>query len=259
MGNKCKEYHLTENEIETKLVNLKTWLGDWNKKEFIKKISNLKFTSPAKEDIFNAFKLFPMEETRIVIIGQDPYTDNKTKDCAHGYSFSSQNGKTDSLEHIFDAVEEYVSPKKIKREWNLEKWAETNNVLLLNTALTYNQEQSFTDRKQAWQPFFNQIIQNLLTTENEINPNLVVFLWGEDAKTAFHNAIFYNQKEQKVDITKKIKRNLLVLSTSHPSDNWHSYKKGFYYEAPNHFKICDEFLGKNKKTKKYTWRNFPEK
>lgn len=156
-------------------------------------------TSPDINDIFNAFSLFPIEETRVLILGQDPYS-NKAK--AHGFAFSVANGKRDaSLLNIFKALCGYIACGKVKN-WNtnLETWARDNKILLLNTALTY--QNLYPDKKKkelskeekqkqnkcqeehlnAWSHFIKQVINKLLTCNNT---KLVIFLWGGPAQKTF--------------------------------------------------------------------------
>ena len=76
-------------ETEIKQLKQNNWLPDYFElKE--EELANLEkciknCISPNEEDIFNAFKLFKAEETNIIVIGKDPYPDNKK---AHGLAFS---------------------------------------------------------------------------------------------------------------------------------------------------------------------------
>lgn len=208
--------------------------------------------------IFKAFSLFPLNETRVLIIGQDPYPDVNR---AHGLAFSFADNKKpadDSLLNIFKAIQAYNTEKEDIANWNtnLEKWAKENKVLLLNTALTYEkthdiekkeikkaQNKLYTKHKNIWKPLFNEIIKNLVN-----NNKICVFLWGQKAQKAYNNAI------KNVNVNENVK----VYKTSHPSNNGQAVKKGFSDDAPNHFKACDKFLGANPQTGKYIWKDFPE-
>lgn len=265
-------------EILNKNENIKEWLNGWDCKKFAKKGDNdlsineciKRCTSPVKIEesdseefikekiliIFKALTLFKPKETRILIIGQDPYPNQKR---AHGLAFSfGDNSKPadDSLLNIYKAIEECKRANNVKiekkiTEWdtNLEKWATTNKVLLLNTALTYNKKDKKENRIADWKPFINEIILNLLKVKK--GRKLVVFLWGDDARKLFHK-IIYNEKDNTNEIENIDSNNILVLSTSHPSNNYKAVYKGFCYEAPNHFKACDEFLEDK------VWLDFPE-
>lgn len=258
------EKEIIENLTDTERKNIGDILKalkDEDKKSIINCINNC--TSPVTievEDkniqekiktIFNAFTLFPISETQILILGQDPYPNAER---AHGLAFSFGDNKIpadDSLLNIFNAIQKYNSyNEKPIEEWNtnLEYWAKTNKVLLLNTALTYCKEIKKDDRMDAWRPFVKQIIINLLN-KNEENNKLVIFLWGGSARKLFNETIFDKKMKQ---YPNKINRNILVLSTSHPSNNYDAVYKGFCYEAPNHFKACDDFLCEN------IWKNFPD-
>ena len=282
-----------ENEINKLRYN--KWLpAEFEISEDIKEcIANC--TSPDKKDIFKAFTLFKPEETRILILGQDPYPNPER---AHGLAFSFENSKPadDSLLNIYKAIEECKKANNVKiekeiTEWatNLEKWATTNKVLLLNTALTHENTDESTIKKHtnAWEPFVKQIISNLINskinTKDTQNNELAVFLWGKSAQNIFfqslNNEIFWNSiifntnlaafknknKKQfnKVSLVHQCS-NLQLTSTIkmyltyHPSNRYPKGAKNFINDSPNHFKACDDFLGRNKDGE-YTWKNFPEK
>ena len=150
------EVILTSNEIIEKLNNINNeWLKDikLTKKQLEDIISCINScTSPKKEDIFKAFSLFNPSETRVLILGQDPYPDNDKYRVlhygkrAHGLAFSFKNGQEpaeDSLLNIFKAIDIYKNEEAENFSdiyaWNtnLEIWARNNKILLLNTALTY--------------------------------------------------------------------------------------------------------------------------
>lgn len=327
--------------------NLNAWLNGYDLESFNNKNNKKdekslsinecieKCTSPDKEKIFNALTLFKPEETRILILGQDPYPEQEK---AHGFSFSvkneytQKNGIDDSLFNIFTAIEAYknnihfcdLSDKQIKeikgtkknKIWtdfwktDLTNWAKNNGVLLLNTALTYEktaqhndidkksltkqqkneiknaQKELLTQHQNAWKPFVQQIICNLLNSKiKNQDKKLAVFLWGVDAQNIFSqslqileereqetlqkisdipNNLFTNKQINKLlhypkdktknyDKGKKIK----LFMTSHPSNYHNAVKNGFCHETPKHFDDCDNFLFDNK-TKEYIWKNFPD-
>lgn len=269
--------------------NLTNWLNEkeinnlFDNDKLIECINNC--TSPRVSDekepiteddlklIFKAFSLFEPKDTRVLILGQDPYpSKGKNEGRAHGLAFSfGENAKNkevnDSLLNIFKVIKAYKMNKNFseilddeikgtkdneyKDGWdtNLEIWAKNNGILLLNTALTYCDDIVKEDRIEIWKPFIEKMIINLLKQQGK----LVVFLWGDDAKILFHKTIFSNKdKNNIIDRTTIINKNLLVLSTSHPSENYNAYKKGFCYEVPNHFAACDKFLDKP------IFKDFPE-
>ncbi len=198
--------------------------------------------------IFNAFSLFSIEETRVLILGQDPYP---SEEKADGCAFSVKNNQEDdSLLNIFKAVkvaysEENIPFRDIKKSdikgwcYDLKFWAKNNNVLLLNTTLTHKNKETIKDHRDAWEPFINEVIKKLISSEN--SNKLVVFLWGKYAQCTFFNAIceMGKTRPEKCRMVRK-----MILMTSHPSNTGGAVNLGFSKDAPNHFKACDEFLKK---------------
>lgn len=248
-----------DNIFHMKYINPKT------KKELsICDLINFENIQPVKNNIFNAFKkdnkIINPSKIKILILGQDPYpSKGKNVNRAHGYAFSFGNNDKpadDSLLNIFKAIQAYKTSRIYNQiednevsDWdtNLKNWVEKNGIQLLNTALTYDNKNSCTERKNTWSPFISEVIKNLLTYNNS---KLAVFLWGNKARDIFQKVIFEINSESKV------KRDLFVLSTSHPSPL--GVKYGFSDDAPNHFEACDKFLFENNESK-YIWKNFPEK
>lgn len=142
---------------------------------------------PDDVDCFNAFKYCPYANTKIVILGMDPYAGLMyNKPIADGLAFSyTPKNENDmyippSLRKILKEVEADVydntSPEFINiLDTNLKKWAE-QGVLLLNAALTVREGFPGSHLK-IWKPFISYLI-NLL---NEYNPGLIYMLWGNDA------------------------------------------------------------------------------
>ncbi len=282
MSKYMTEYQFKQTELITKLKELGNWIEGFDKNEldkFVADISNLKFTSPKKEDVFNAFKIgennsiIEPKDVRILIIGQDPYTEKSGK--ADGCAFSVANDKTDaSLLNIFKAIKAAYDENKtfddIKKEdvstWScdLKGWATNNHVLLLNAALTHEStvNKVLIQHRNAWEIFVRNTIIKLLTCSSE---KLVVFLWGKHAQNLFFRCVEsfginncdYNSVNKIIlgckNKTNKISREVLCLTTGHPTPNHDVvHKYGFSEDAPCHFKACDEFLGEK------IWKNFPE-
>ncbi len=237
------------------------WLEGFEENEIIKFINKLNSENvrPKKDDIFNAFKISDdrnickPEDVKVLILGQDPYPD---KNKAHGYAFSFGNEKSakDSLLNILKAIQAYKTNTtfdKIQNDdvenWNtdLSEWAKDNGVLLLNTALTYESNEKMTTHIEAWKPFIKQVVNSLLTCDDS---KLVVFLWGDKAKTAFFEFI----KNDNNNSYMQIKRDMLVLISNHPSNLSVNRGGNFPILAPNHFKACDAFLDIP------IWKNFGE-
>lgn len=261
----------SENEIKERLEELHSagWITEnfKQKNNFIKDCINLDFTSPNKEDVFNAFNLFAPQETKILILGQDPYPDdNKYRiECygkrAHGLAFSFWNSKKnmpepadDSLENIYIAIAKYKEQQGKQGNndiytWNtnLEEWASVNKILLLNTALTYKKNE---EHFSIWQPLVKQVIHNLIEITRDRKNKLTVFLWGSNARKIFFSAI-----GEKCRKSRQIMQDgtIRIYITGHPTPSYNIvHRFGFSKDAPEHFKACDKFLEKN------IWKNFPE-
>ncbi|WP_296790397.1 uracil-DNA glycosylase [uncultured Methanobrevibacter sp.] len=208
--------------------------NDWDlilkeefEKDYFKKIMEFvdaeyasKTVYPPYDDIFNAFKLTPFSDVKVVIIGQDPYHE---KGQAHGLAFSTPEGRPipRSLKNIFKEISsEYDCP--IPQSGCLEKWAK-QGVFLLNTVLTVEEGNANSHSDCGWQTFTDKVIESL----NEHTMPVVFLLWGKQAE------------KKKELITSP---NHLVLVTSHPSP--FSARRGFF--GSNHFKMANEFLKENK-------------
>lgn len=208
--------------------------NDWDlilteefEKDYFKKIMEFvdaeyasKTVYPPYDDIFNAFKLTPFSDVKVVIIGQDPYHE---KGQAHGLAFSTPEGRPipRSLKNIFKEISsEYDCP--IPESGCLEKWA-GQGVFLLNTVLTVEEGNANSHSDCGWQTFTDKVIESL----NEHTMPVVFLLWGKQAE------------KKKELITSP---NHLVLVTSHPSP--FSARRGFF--GSNHFKMANEFLKENK-------------
>ncbi|MGO4110161.1 uracil-DNA glycosylase [Paenibacillus sp. YAF4_2] len=138
---------------------------------------------PKFEHIFNALQYTPYEQTRVVLIGQDPY---HGPGQAHGLSFSVQKGIAipPSLRNIYKELKEDIGCL-IPQHGSLQTWAR-QGVLLLNTVLTVEEGQPNSHQKIGWERFTNRVIQLL----NERDKPVVFLLWGKHAqdKAAFIDA-----------------------------------------------------------------------
>ncbi len=187
--------------------------------EFIDEEYDNKTIYPPYDDIFNAFKLTPLHNVKVVILGQDPYHEFGQ---AHGLAFSTPEGRPipRSLKNIFKEInEEFSYP--IPESGCLEDWAK-QGVFLLNTVLTVEDGNANSHSKCGWQTFTDNVISLL----NDQNQPIVFLLWGKQAE------------KKKELITNP---NHLVLITSHPSP--FSARRGFF--GSNHFKQANEFLKEN--------------
>ena len=196
-------------------------------KKFVDKEYETKTIYPPYDDIFNAFKFTPLNEVKVVILGQDPYHEAGQ---AHGLAFSTPEGRPipRSLKNIFKEINgEYDYP--IPESGCLESWAK-QGVFLLNTVLTVEDGNANSHSKCGWQTFTDNVIKIL----NQHSRPIVFMLWGKQAE------------KKKELITNP---NHLVLITSHPSP--FSARRGFF--GSNHFKMANDFL-KNRNIKEIDWR-----
>ncbi|GAC1383628.1 MAG: uracil-DNA glycosylase [Ginsengibacter sp.] len=168
--------------------------------------------------IFNAFNKSDFNNTRVIILGQDPY---HNKGQAHGLSFSVPDGvkKPPSLVNIFKELETDLGLKP-PSSGNLEPWAK-QGVLLLNAALTVRENEPGSHSKIGWLEFTDAIIKKLSLEKK----GLVFVLWGK----------FAQDKQVLIDETKHH-----ILKAAHPSP--FSADKGFF--GCRHFSKTNEYLVK---------------
>lgn len=166
--------------------------------------------------IFNALNLTPLDQVRVVILGQDPY---HGEGQAHGLSFSVPPGvpAPPSLQNIFKELHRDLN-LPIPEHGCLESWAQ-QGVLLLNTALTVEAAQAGSHAKSGWHRFTDRVIEVV----NERCEYVVFLLWGAHARS----------KAQLLDSKKH-----LILTTAHPSPL--SAYRGFL--GCGHFSRCNQFL-----------------
>jgi len=208
--------------------------NDWNEvlydtihsKEFYnlmvnaKKEYQTKTIFPPKEHIFEALKLTPYNDVKVVIVGQDPYHGVGE---AHGLSFSVRpNIKVPpSLRNIYKEIYNDLGIVEPANCGDLTKWAK-EGVLLLNAILTVEKDKASSHSNLGWELFTDSIIQKL----NEKETPVVFILWGAFARS------------KKRFITNK--KHLIVEST-HPSP--FSANNGFFGSKP--FSKTNDFLIKN--------------
>ncbi len=132
---------------------------------------------PRRENIFAAFEKTPFGKVRVVIIGQDPYPRHPD---ATGLAFSTGGRMTCSLESIYAAIEYDDVPFEKPNHGNLERWAEDEGVLLLNSALTVRRV-SRVDRtnmhRESWEGFIQAVVEVLAGSGRPIH----FMLWGTHA------------------------------------------------------------------------------
>lgn len=175
---------------------------------------------PSESQVFRALELTPLEKTKVVILGQDPYP---TPGHAQGLAFSVEPNVRPipkSLQNIFKEIHENFGAS-ILQNGNLESWAK-QGVLLLNTVLTVRSGEPKSHANRGWEKFTDVVI----TTLNNQDQGIVFILWGNDAKK---KQILLNNP------------NHLVLSGVHPSPL--SAHRGFF--GCQHFKLANLWLEKN--------------
>ena len=144
-------------------------------REFLKSEYAAKTIYPDMNDIFNALKLTSYEDTKVVIIGQDPY---HGEGQAHGLCFSVKKGVTSppSLKNIFKELNTDIG-KPIPKDGELTEWAK-QGVLLLNNVLTVRDGQPASHKGMGWEIFTDRIISEL----NKKQTPVVFLLWGAHAQ-----------------------------------------------------------------------------
>lgn len=194
-------------------------------KEYINKQRQLHTVYPKPEHVFNALNLTSFEDTKVVILGQDPY---HGPNQAHGLSFSVNHGiKTPpSLANIYKELKTDVD-FAIPGHGNLTTWA-NQGVLLLNATLTVRAGEPGSHQKQGWETFTDAIIK-LISNEKE---HCVFLLWGNFAKS----------KSDLIDLDKH-----LVLTAAHPSP----LARGAFFGC-KHFSKTNTYL-KSKNINSITW------
>ena len=199
------------------------------KKAYWKKLSSFldiayqeKNIYPQRENIFKAFQTTSLRDTKVVLLGQDPY---HGPGQAQGYAFSVPKSfpLPPSLKNIYKEIEnEYAV--SLDKDGDLTSWA-SQGVLLLNTILTVEKGQPLSHFKLGWQQFTNQV----LSTINQKEDAVVYLLWGAKAQEVL--PLLTNPKH-------------LILKSAHPSPFY--CRKGFF--GNNHFKLTNDFLIQHNKT-----------
>ena len=188
---------------------------------------NKKTIFPPQDHIFNALKLTSFKDTRVVIVGQDPYHGEGE---AMGLSFSVNKGIKipPSLQNIYKELEMDlgIPPKK---DGDLTNWAK-NGVLLLNAVLTVEKDKPASHRNKGWEPLTDYIIKVL----NEKKEPVVFILWGNFAK------------EKAKYITNP---NHYIITSPHPSP--FSANSGFFGSKP--FSKTNNFF-KSKNLEPINWK-----
>lgn len=171
---------------------------------------------PPKSEIFRAFDLCPLEDVKVLILGQDPYIQAGQ---ANGLAFSVTEGMPfpPSLRNIHKTL---LESNALTEEFSgdLSAWAE-QGVLLLNACLTVRAGESNSHQHFPWDQFTDAVIRVV----NEQKRGTVYLLWGS----------FAQKKAKMVD-----EKDNLVLKAPHPSPL--SAYRGFF--TCNHFNLANDYL-----------------
>ena len=174
---------------------------------------------PIPQHIYTALKLTSFEDTKVVILGQDPYHEPKQ---AHGLAFSV--GKNveipPSLQNIYKELHDDLGCY-IPDHGYLIDWA-SQGVLLLNTVLTVRAHQANSHKGKGWENLTDSIIKKLNSKEKPV----VFILWGANARSK--KAFITSQKH-------------LIIESVHPSPL--SAYNGFFGSKP--FSKANDFLISN--------------
>lgn len=174
---------------------------------------------PLPQYIYAALKLTSYKDTKVVILGQDPYHEPNQ---AHGLAFSVNKGVTipPSLINIYKEMNNDIGTY-IPNNGYLVSWAK-QGVLLLNTVLTVEAHKANSHKDKGWEELTDTIIKKL----NNKKESIVFILWGRNAR------------DKKKYITNP---NHLVIESAHPSPL--SAYNGFFGSKP--FSKTNNFLIQN--------------
>lgn len=198
-------------------------LKDEFEKEYFKSLRNflveektLYVVYPPGPMIFNAFNTTPLDDVKVVILGQDPY---HGPGQAHGLCFSVQKGvqAPPSLVNIFKEISSDLGLPR-PTHGDLTSWAK-QGVLLLNATLTVREHQAGSHQRRGWETFTDAAIKAV----SDHLSGVVFLLWGNYAQA----------KVSLIDTTKHH-----VLKSVHPSPL--SASRGFL--GCRHFSKTDELL-----------------
>lgn len=185
--------------------------------QFVQQERRVATVFPPEEFVFNAFRLTPLPNVKVVILGQDPY---HNVGQAHGLSFSVPSGIAlpPSLKNIYSELVTDIPGFTYPTSGDLTKWAE-QGVLLLNATLTVRAHEAASHQKRGWEQFTDSIIQSISAERKGV----VFILWGSYAI----------KKSALIDQNKH-----LVLTSVHPSPL--SVYRGFFGSKP--FSKTNDYL-----------------
>lgn len=174
---------------------------------------------PPKDKIFNAFSLTPLENTKVVLLGQDPY---HGAGQAQGLAFSTpvEIKNPPSMRNMLKEIQEDLGKASTCEHGDLTSWAK-DGVLLINAILTVEEAKAKSHHKMGWEIFTDNLIKFISANCKDI----VFILWGSSAI----------KKEKIIDSTKHH-----ILKGVHPSPL--SAYRGFF--GCKHFSKTNEILNR---------------
>lgn len=173
---------------------------------------------PAQSQVFSAFDATPLDEIKVVMLGQDPY---HGEGQAHGLCFSvlpELRKLPPSLKNIYKELATDIAGFSIPEHGYLQRWAE-QGVFLLNTVLTVEQGQAHSHKHLGWEQFTDQVIAHI----NQHCEGVVFILWGAHAQ----------KKGKGIDSSRHY-----ILNGPHPSPL--SAHRGFF--GCQHFSKTNQLL-----------------
>ncbi|GAP02720.1 uracil-DNA glycosylase [Fructobacillus pseudoficulneus] len=213
------DFHLTNTDWDKQLAQYLPNDYPTLVQQFLDKVySSDQVIHPDRDRVFFALKTTPLAQTKVVILGQDPYHQPHQ---AQGLAFSVPDDQKmpPSLRNILQELAADLGQERSHH--GLTSWAD-QGVLLLNTVLTVVENQANSHQKQIWEPLTDAIIR----AASASNQPVVFVLWGKPAQS----------KEKLIDQT-----NNLVLKAPHPSPL--AAYRGFFGSKP--FSQVNQFLKKH--------------
>jgi uracil-DNA glycosylase len=195
-------------------------------KQFIKEGRLIKNIYPDGKSVFRAFDMCPYDDTKVVILGQDPYA---TAGTADGLAFSSATTIPGSLQIIFKEIYrdlniQYfhnITFEEFFPNGDLTNWTKMG-FLLLNTALTVEEGKPGSHKDIGWERVTDAVFDAL----NKKNNQIIFLLWGNEAKE--YEKLVKNPKH-------------ICLTAPHPAAELHN-PDGPRFSGCRHFSIVRDIL-----------------
>ncbi|MCR1875310.1 uracil-DNA glycosylase [Paraclostridium bifermentans] len=177
-------------------------------REFLKDEYKNNIIYPDMHDIFNALKYTSYKDTKVLILGQDPY---HGENQAHGLAFSVKPG-VKTPPSLLNMYKELNSEFEcfIPNNGFLVPWTK-QGILLLNTALTVRAHEANSHKGKGWETFTDHIIETLNLRQDPV----IFVLWGNNARS----------KKKLIDTNRHY-----IIESAHPSPL--SASRGFFGSKP---------------------------